>query len=183
MVKGSAITSTIRYIRDHHDDVMYREIRDSLSPEHRALLKKGVVPHEWVPYSLFIELSVATDARLGQGDLTLCRDIGRYGARVNLPTLYRLFMRLGSVGFILRKASRLWSVHYDTGSMEVEELTNRAARLTIGDFDEPHRAHCLRVLGWTEGAIEMTGSQLLGAEKVSCRTEGDEACVLHLRWR
>jgi len=181
-VKGSAITSRIRYIREHADEDVYREIRDSLTPENRAWLKKGVLPHEWAPYSLFIELNVVADFVLGEGDLALCREMGRFGARVNLPTLYRIFMRLGSVQYIMRKASRLWTVHYDSGHLEVEELTNKAVRLIIRDFEEPHRAHCLSVMGWAEGAVELTGANVRSAFEETCRLDGSDACRLYAKW-
>jgi hypothetical protein len=64
------------------------------------------MPHAWVPFDLFIDVNVEIDRLYGKGDLALCREMGRYGARLNLPTLYRIFYRLGSLGFILRKAAR-----------------------------------------------------------------------------
>jgi hypothetical protein len=181
-VKGSAVTSRIRYIRDHADEDVYREVKAELSPANRAALEKGVRPHEWVPYSLFIEMNIAADELLGVGDFALCREMGRYGAKINLPTLYRIFMRLGSVGFILKKASKLWSVHYDSGTLEIEEIGKNAARLTIRDFDAPHKAHCLSVLGWAEGAIELAGSRVVRAVEEQCRTEGADACRFYAEW-
>lgn len=182
-MKGSAITSRIRFIRERADEATYREVRASLEPEHRAILEAGVLPHAWVPYSLFVALNVAVDARLGAGDLALCRDMGRYAAEVNLPTLYRLFLRLGSVGFILRKASRLWSVHYDSGALVVEELGDRACCMTVERFAEPHKAHCLSLLGWCEGAIVLTGATVVEAREETCRLDGAPSCRFYAKWR
>lgn len=182
-MKGSAITSRLRYVREHADEDVLREIKNGLSPENRDILEKGVLPHAWVPYSLYVELNVEADRVLGRGDLELCREMGRYGARVNLPTLYRIFLRMGSVPFMLRKAAKLWNVHYDSGSIDVEVLPGESARLTISDFDEPHRAHCLSVLGWAEGAAAITGASIVGAREESCRTWGDATCKLFLAWR
>lgn len=180
-VKGSAVTSRIRYIREHADEAVYRTIKDQLRPEHRALLDAGVLPHAWVPFELFVDLNVAADATLGTGDLSLCREMGRFGATVTLPTLYRIFLRLGSVGFILRKASRLWSVHYDTGTLEVD-MGDHEARLTIRDLDTPHPAHCASVAGWAEGAGSLTGAKMERAQETRCRTRGAAACVIEVAW-
>lgn len=181
-VKGSAITSRIRYIREHADEDVYQEIKAELSRANRAALDEGVLPHAWVPYSLFIEMNIAADHVLGAGDLALCREMGRYGAKINLPTLYRIFMRLGSVGFILKKASKLWSVHYDSGALDVEAIGRNAARLAIRDFDAPHKAHCLSVHGWAEGAIELTGSRVVRAVEEQCRTQGADVCRFYAEW-
>lgn len=181
-VKGSAVTSRVRYIREHADEAVYQSIKEQLAPAHRALLDTGILPHAWVPFELFVDLNVNADAVLGTGDLSLCREMGRFGATVTLPTLYRIFLRLGSVGFILRKASRLWSVHYDSGALEVE-MGDHRARLTIRDLDTPHRAHCLSVTGWAEGAGSLTGAKMDRAEETRCRTRGDPACQIEVAWR
>ncbi len=180
-VKGSAVTSRVRFIRERADDRTYRAIRDALPPQYRAHLETGVLPHAWVPFELFVALNVEADARLGAGDLSLCRDMGRYGAKVNLPTLYRIFYRLGSLPFILRKAARLWEVHYDSGRLDVE-TDEGSAQLAIADFATPHRSHCLSVLGWAEAAGELSGVKLTEARELSCRTQGDAECRLLLRW-
>ena len=61
--------------------------------------------------------------------------MGRFAADVNLPTLYRIFDRLGSPQFILRKAAQLWSVHYDSGKLATIEEdaapTLSVSRLTV----------------------------------------------------
>ncbi len=160
---------------------MVRAVRAALTPGCRAYLDEGVLPHAWVPFELFVALNVEIDARLGAGDLALCREMGRYGAKVNLPTIYRIFYRLGSLPFILRKAARLWDVHYDSGRLEVD-VEEGGALLTIADFAEPHRAHCLSVLGWAEAAGELSGVRAVEARELSCRTRGDATCQLSIRW-
>ena len=47
------------------------------------------------------------------------RALGRYGADANLTTIYRLFFKVGTVHWILGRAVRLWSAHYDSGYLEV----------------------------------------------------------------
>lgn len=181
-VKGSAVTSRIRFVRERAGEDAYRAVRAALSPGARGHLEGGVLPHAWVPFELFVELTLEIDRQLGTGDLALCREMGRYGAKVNLPTIYRIFYRLGSLPFILRKASRLWEVHYDSGRLDVE-TTDGGATLTIAAFETPHPAHCLSVLGWAEAAGELSGVKVLEASEELCRTRGDEACRLRLRWQ
>lgn len=182
-VKGSAITSRLRFVREIADEAALAGVLGRLSPVHRETLEAGVLPSAWVPFALFTELNVAIDAQLGAGDLALVREMGRYSARANLPTIYRIFLRMGSVHFLLRKASRLWQVHYDSGELEHEELGEDAGRLHIRGFAEPHRAHCLSVLGWVEGAIELTGGTPLETREERCRCHGQDECRFYARWQ
>ena len=181
-VKGSAVTARVRFVRDRYGEQGYRKLKDSLSAESRRALDARVLPHAWAPFDLFIELNVRADELFGRGDLALCREMGRYSAEVNLPTLYRIFYKLGTPSFILRKAARLWDVHYSSGRLTVVGLED-GARLRIEDFAEPHRAHCSSVVGWAERSVELSGGTITYAEEELCRTRGDAACELVARWK
>lgn len=182
-VKGSAITARIRFVRERFGESGYRRVRDALAAEHRAALDARVLPHAWVPYDLFIAFNVEIDRMFGAGDLATCVEMGRYAAEVNLPTLYRIFYRLGSPLFIMRKAAKVWQVHYDSGELTAVEEGPAAVRLSIVGFAEPHRAHCLSVLGWASRSIELSGATLLSAEEPSCRARGEETCEMVFMWQ
>ena len=181
-VKGSAITARIRYVREHHGEMAWRQLRDGLPEEHKKTLEAGVLPHSWVPFPLFITLVETIDRTFQTGDLSLCREMARYSAEVNLPTLYRLFYKLGSPGFILKRAARLWEVHYDSGHVELEDIPD-GARMKIVGFDSPHRAHCVSVLAWAEKSVEMSGGTEIHAVETTCRTRGDELCTMEITWK
>jgi hypothetical protein len=182
-VKGSAITSRVRYVRDRFGESALRRLKVELSDGHRVALEGKVLPHAWVPYDLFIALNTKIDTLFGKGDLGLCREMGRYSAEVNLPTLYRIFYKLGTPMFIFSKAARLWQVHYDSGSLTPVQETPERVRLRIEGFAEPHRAHCLSVLGWAEQSIEISGAVVTDGREDKCRTKGDGACELLLEWK
>jgi hypothetical protein len=95
-----------------------RRVKEAMQPEHRAVLDGRVLPHAWVPFDVLVDLCVTIDKVFGKGDLSLVKDMGRFAARANLPTLYRIFYVLGSPEFILGRAPRLWDVHYDSGRLE-----------------------------------------------------------------
>lgn len=181
-VKGSAITARVRYVRERHGEQGYRKLLDALEAQHRKIIQARVLPHAWAPFSLFVDVNVQTDALFGTGDLALCREMGRYSAEVNLPTLYRIFYKLGTPSFIIRKAARLWDVHYSSGRLAVED-TEDGANLRIEEFATPHRAHCQSVLGWAERSVELSGGKVTYAEEEQCRTRGDRACLVVARWQ
>jgi hypothetical protein len=186
-VKGSAITARIRWVRELYGEDGYRHLKDALDPGARRALEQRIVPHEWVPFELLIAISVELDRIYGKGDLELCRTLGRFAARLNLPTLYRIFYALGSPRVIIQRAPKVWDVHYSSGRLDTSIVRSpegiETARLQIVDFERPHRAHCLSVLGWCEQSIELSGGTLISAEETQCRTEGAAMCELVTRWR
>lgn len=181
-VKGSAIGSRVDFVRTHYGDAGLTRVLGEMSPDNAALLSREITSTSWVPFSVFVDLNVTADRIFGSGDLSLCLEMGRYGAELNLPTIYKLFYRLGTPQYILSRAARLWDVHYDSGRLRLEDAGHRAMRMHIEDFDQPHRSHCLSVLGWTTRSIEMSGGKLLTFGETLCRTRGDSLCELVAHW-
>ena len=181
-VKGAAIAARLRFVRERFGDEGYARLLAALDPGSRARIAGRILSHEWVPFGVFVAVSVEADRLFGKGDLQLCYEMGRYAADVNLPSLYRLFYRLGTPMFIFRKAARLWDVHYTSGKLTPIEEREGAIRLEIDGFAEPHRAHCMSVLGWAARSVELSGGRLREAEETRCRTRGDAVCAIALQW-
>ena len=126
---------------------------------------------------------LATTVGRLSGDLSLIKELGRHGADANLTTIYRLFYKVGSTQWILGRAVRLWSAHYDTGHLEVLLHAARSAIIRIHGFAMPDIAHCLSIAGWCERSIELSGGRSVTVSEPRCRTRGDAVCQLEATWR
>ena len=180
--KGLNLSSRLRYVQEVHGEEAVKKLLAELAPATRELLERHVLPHEWVPFSTFIDLNVVADRLHGKGDLALCREMGAWAAAANLPRIFRLFYRFGSPMFLFERAAKLWSAHYDSGRMETRRDDDGTLFLSIHEFDEPHRAHCLSVLGWIIRSIELSGAKVNFAEERKCRLAGDDCCEVAASW-
>lgn len=181
-VKGSALEVRFRWTEKHHGPAGLDRLLRALPVEDRALYEKVILPSSWYPFGAFVRVNEAIDRAFGAGDLALVPKVARWAADENLPTLYKFFYKIGSVGFILGMAGRLWRMNYDAGALVVES-GGSAASLKIVDFPEPHRIHCIAVGSWVQRSAELSGAtDVVFAEK-SCRANGDAACELTLTWR
>ena len=181
-VKGSALSSRILWVQLEHGDAGWKRLLHQASPELRSAIEMGVNKAKWYSFELFVELNETLDRLFGQGDRALIRPLGRFGADANLKTIYRLFYKIGSVHWILGRAVRLWSAHYDSGFLEVATRGPKAAVLRVRGFATPHPAHCLAVHGWAERSIELSGGKKVVMEETKCRTRGDELCQYDASW-
>ncbi len=181
-VRASAILARLRWVEEHHGREAKRAVLVSISPTHATAILAAVNPTLWVPFDAFVALCVAIDRMYGSGDLALCRTLGRYAAEVNLPTLYRIFYKIGSVRYIISKASAVWSTHYDSGRASTRDIPGGIAFVVEG-FATPHRAHCLSVLGWMEQSITISGATVTKAHEVKCRLRGDPVCELQVEYK
>jgi len=185
-VRGSVITSRLKWVRDRFGEPGVRVLKGALSPGNRARIEARIQPHEWAPFELYLEVTTEIDRLWGRGDLALAKDLGRASADFALPTILKMFLRFGSPSYTIGKAAKLWSVHYDSGTLETLEIHDAegdGCQLTLRDFETPHRAHCLTVLGWSERTIELSGGQLLWGRELACRANGDDVCRFAARWR
>ena len=182
-VKGSAFSSRIIWVRLNQGEEGLERLAARVSPALAEVLRDGAVMSRWYPFEQFVELNLAIDKLFGQGDMTLIRQLGRHGADANLTTIYRLFFKVGTVKWILARASRLWGMHYDSGKLSIDLYPGREVGLRIEQFESPHQAHCLSVLGWAERSVELSGGVEVQVGEVACRTRGDEACRFRARWR
>jgi hypothetical protein len=181
-VKGSALSSRVLWVQLEHGEAGFQRLLQQASTELRHSLEMGINKAMWYPFDQFVELNLLIDRLFGKGDLGLIRELGRFGADANLKTIYRLFYKVGTVHWILGRAVRLWSAHYDSGFCEVSTRGPKAAVLRIRGFATPHPAHCLSVLGWAERSIELSGGKHTIIEESLCRTRGDEICQLDVVW-
>lgn len=180
--KGIAVIARLKWVQRVHGDPGWARFKDALADETREAVERHILPHGWVPMRTFIDVNVTADRLFGGGDLRLCKELGAWAAQENLPKVFRLFYRLGTHTFVFERAAKLWSAHYDSGRLELASPAAQRAHLSLYDFDEPHRAHCLSVLGWAAKSIELSGARVVQADELKCRTRGEACCELAVAW-
>ncbi len=176
------MASRILWVQLGHGAAGIERLVPECSPELRASISKGFEKARWYPFEQFIELNVAIDRVFGAGDLALVKVLGCHGADANLTTIYRLFYKVGTAQWILGRAVRLWSAHYDSGYLEITTRGPRTAVLRIRGFDTPHQVHCLAVTGWCGRSIELSGGKHVKITEPHCRTRGDDLCQIEAVW-
>ena len=181
-VKGSALTSRVLWVRLGHGAAGMERLIAQCSPELKAFIDAGLEKAKWYPFEEFVELNVVIDRLFGKGALGLIKELGRYGADANLTTIYRLFYKVGTAHWILGRAVRLWSAHYDSGYLEVMTRGPKTAVLRVRGFATPHLVHCMSVAGWCERSIELSGGENVVVTEPMCRTRGDELCQIEAAW-
>jgi len=176
------MSSRVLWVELNHGGGGLTRLLAQCSPELRATVERGVQKAAWYPLPQFIELCEVIDRVFGKGDRALIRELGRHGADANLTTIYRLFFKVGTVHWILGRAVRLWSAHYDTGYLEVMTRGPKSAVARVRGFATPHPVHCLSVEGWCERSVELSGGRGARVTETKCRNRGDDLCQMELTW-
>ncbi|HEY4056887.1 MAG TPA: hypothetical protein VGM39_09765 [Kofleriaceae bacterium] len=181
-VKGSALSSRVLWVELNSGAAGMARLLPQVSPELRADIERGINKANWYPLSHLVELVSTIDRLFGTNDGALIDELARHGAEANLTTIYRLFFKVGTTHWILGRAVRLWSAHYDSGFLEVLTRGPKTAVLRIREFDDPHPVHCRSVHGWAARSVELSGAERLKSSEVKCRSKGDEYCQFEFAW-
>ncbi len=158
-VKGSAIISTIDYIKIHFGEEGKNKVFARLPDEEQKIVNQIIFSSRWYPFSIYINLNQFTDSIFGKGDLELVRVMGAFGAEHDLKTIYKLFYRMGSPQFILKRASQVFATYYDQGRMQALDSSSDWAVIEISEFPDITEVYLQRVSGWLEKTVELSGGQ------------------------
>ncbi len=182
-VRGSSLWARKKWVIEQHGAARLESLLGELTPAGRNLIHEEIDRSAWYSFPLFVDWCGAVDRVFGPGDGTLNIELARFSAHHNTPALYHMFIRLGSVDWVLGKATKLWSENFSAGEFTVHHETGtRVAIARLIEWPTPHIVHSYSVLGFAIGCIELSGEKNVRGELVSCPSLGGEETVLRVSW-
>lgn len=160
-VKGTAIVVLPHFIRNTFQASGLERWLNALSPEARQIYANPVIiVAQWYdleqvlvsPTVKFCELFYAGSKRGAY-------ELGRFSADFALRGIYKLFVRLGSVEFILSKAQHILPSYYRPSGIEVPVMEKDRAVIRITEFPQIHEVVEQRIAGWISRAAEISGAK------------------------
>ncbi len=181
-VKGSTLVPRWAYLEEKATPEQKARVLERLSPELRRDLEAGVLHNRWYPFEYLLQLVRALDQVLGRGDQALILELGKYAAEKVLPTIYRVFYKVGSPEYIIKRATRVWAQYYSSGRLTLVTLGPRKVKILLEDFATPAHEHCLSVQGWIIKTLEMSGARDIRLQQAQCRDRGGPVCEFVATW-
>ncbi|HEX6739715.1 MAG TPA: hypothetical protein VF310_15650 [Vicinamibacteria bacterium] len=181
-VKGTAIASTLRFVRERFGAEAVAEVRGDVEPAFPASLPGEPLASAWYPFALLVALGRSAARRYGGGMTYFHREMGRASADYAMNTVYRIFFKLGSPHFVVSRATRVWRTYYDTGEFTPRVSEPGHAVLDLSGFTEPVPELCERLIGWMSRSVELAGGKNLRSAHTLCLLRGDEVCRFEGWW-
>lgn len=180
-VKGTAVLSSLRYVRERFGDEPLGRILSALPPEDAAL-QVGVLASSWYPMPAFLRFMQESERQLGRQEPDLVRNMGRASCDHGVTGVYRIFFRVGSPEFIIGRAARVFSSYYDTGELKVVESLDGRALVELRGLEGSAPQFCERIYGWMQRTLELAGAKNLRSAHSSCLHRGDAVCRFEGTW-
>ena len=181
--KGAAVITLPIFIKAKFGDGGYRQWVEALSPEAQNIYKKPILVSAWFPLKqIFLEPTKKMCELFYGGNMKGAWECGRFSAEYGLKGIYKIFVRFGSVHFLIKRASLILPSYYDPSHIDVIESGDKHAVVHITKFGEPHTAIDRRIGGWMERALEISGCKNCRVNIQKSLATGDPVTEFDLTW-
>ncbi len=181
-VKGTAVQSSLRYVRERFGDESLGRVLAALPAEDRRALEGGVLASSWYDVATFLRFMVEAERQLGAQEKDVVRRMGRASCDYGITTVYKVFFKIGSPEFIIGRAARVFSSYYDTGELRIAESGPGRAVAELTGFEGGAPQFCERIFGWMQRTLERAGAANLRSRHEVCVHRGGAVCRFEGDW-
>ncbi len=181
-VKGTAVLSSLRYVRERFGEEALAGVLSALPAQDCATLRGLLLASSWYPMSTLLRFMQEVERQLGPRDPKVLQNMGRASCDEGLRGIYKIFLKVGSPGYIIDRAARVLSNYYDTGELVVVERDERHVAVELRGLEGSERQFCERIYGWMQRTLELTGVRNLRSAHSRCLHRGDPVCRFEGTW-
>lgn len=183
-VSGLAVATIPLFIKDKFGDKGFEKWLTKLEPEIQKIYTSIISVNKWYNIKeVFVEPTKILCDMFYDGDFKAAWEFGRFSAEYGLKGVLKVFVKLASVKYFITRASVVIPNYYKPMTMEVITNEKGYALLQIPHFPGIHKIVELRIAGWMERALEITGNtKELYIEITKSLADGDECTEFTVKW-
>jgi hypothetical protein len=178
-LKGGMFRSHVTWIREKQASRL-DELWSRLSPDPARTLSGVILATSWYPFAWLVEMDRNIEEMFGGEQSDVLRELGRFSARINLSTTYKVFDRDTNHAFF-ENSALLHSQFQDFGHVEYVR-SNAGGRMIHRDYPCYSRVFCGSALGYYEATILSHGARRSLVEETECQCFGAPSCTFEMKW-
>lgn len=181
-IKGTAVLDTLKAIEARAGKAELDKIISHLDPETRGIFQQPISPSTWYScdaFSRFLEADIRETAGGNEQEL-----VKRAEAVIEkqLSGIYKMFVRLGSPEFVIRRIAAVHSTYFDGVQIIPEMKGPNSATIQYVGFSRGHRIMGFVILGFFRKALEISGAKKVDVHFTVPIDAGEQFCELALAW-
>ncbi len=182
-VKGSAIAPMAKFIDSKFGPDALNRWMISLPEPSRDIFNSPILVSRWYPIKeAMIEPTRNCCELFYGGSLKGAWEMGRFSAEIGLKGVYRIFLKLGSPGFIISKANTILTSYYEPSESKVVENVKNRCILRMTKLPDTSEIIENRVCGWIERALELSGCRNVKLQITQSFARGDHFSEFLVTW-
>lgn len=163
-VKASDIV-IIRDMLKEKGDEKINALAPVLKPEVFQIFK-STLSVNWVPLEIEAEILQGASKLFFPNEPRPLFKLGYKVAGKQFTGIYKLFLRIPSVSFVIKNVSATWNTMNDKGSVRVDQLTSNGGFFVISDLPELTAVQREYICGVISCILELTGVKKVNVDKV-----------------
>lgn len=154
LIKGVGVKNLQDYIKENFPE-KYNEWVDKLPPKSKKIFSGVIFLNEWFEMQdSVLEPSKIASQMFYDGDYDkFLYTTGQYNGYKNLNGVYKLFIKIASVEYVLKKASLVFKTYYSKGSINVEFADN--IEISLYGFDKGEEKWFVNISGWIDSLYKL----------------------------
>jgi len=181
-IKGTAVLDTIRAIKERAGAGEFEKITALLDDDTKKIFQGPISPSSWYSFDAFarfLELDIRETAGGNEEEL-----IKRSETVIErqLRGIYKIFVRLGSPEFVIRRIAAVHSTYFDGVQIIPEMKGPNSAAIQYVGFSRHHRIIGFALIGFFRKALEISGAKQIDVHFRVPIEAGEKYCELVLSW-
>lgn len=182
LIKGTPLRTLKQYIEtrfpDHHDAWLA-----ALPPASRELFDNPLLPSTWYSFQdgWTTPNAVMVDVCCG-GNPRAAWERGRYNADTSLRGVYKVFVKIGTPSFLVKRAASLFNSMWQGADFQVRDSESNRAVVVISNVPEMDGHAEQGVAGFIERALEISGCSQVSVTIQGSVTAGHSESVFDISW-
>jgi hypothetical protein len=183
LVKGAAVNILPKYVQKNFGKDALSQWMDSITPAAREVFDGTVSSKDWFPLKEALVEPTATLCQLFYGwDYKGAWELGRYSADQSLKGIFKLFVKFGSPEVLINRAGTAFSTYYHPSTIKVQVDQQGFPVMRIMEFEDIDKLVEMRIGGWIERALEISGCKNVEIKINQSLTKGDACTEYKITW-
>jgi hypothetical protein len=180
-IKGTSILDAVEAARKREGEQRMAQIMESLPPRLRQVFDNGILPTSYYSLDAFVAFLEA-GFRLGGDDERILIKRTEAVVERQLTGLYRVFIKLGSPEFVVRRITTIHQTYFTGIGIDVE-LRDGDARIRYTGFRAQHRLIEYVLIGFYQKALQICGARDVRAQVSVPLADDPPFCEVHVTWQ
>lgn len=181
-IKGTAVLDALEAIKARAGNAELEKIISHLDPETQEIFRRPISRSSWYScdaFSSFLEADIRESA--GGNEQALVKRAEAVTEK-QLTGIYKMFVRLGSPEFVIRRIAAVHSTYFDGVQIIPEMKGSNAATIQYVGFSPNHRIIGFLILGFFRKALEISGAKKVDVRFTVPIEAGEKFSELALTW-
>jgi len=160
-IKGTAVKSIKTFITTKFPD-KYNVWIDELPEKTKNYFTNAILPGNWYPLeeAVLIPTKIAGEI-FYNGDIEkIGYEMGKESALEALTGIYKIFVKIASVDFVLKRVKTIFSTYYSSGKFEIVSRDEKRIEFLVSGYDKGSELIFDRISGWIDGVFSVISNEI-----------------------